>query len=155
MAAEEINERGVSGRARDPGALHLVSSFLGSFPPAARLAQERQLASLDRVRKDGVLTVRVERKGQELLLRATGDLDIASAKSFEGELLRAIASDASDVVLHLGGLSFIDSTGLRVLLFAAKRALMSGKGSKIVHASVPVREAWEASALERVIPLGD
>jgi anti-anti-sigma factor len=113
------------------------------------------LASLDRVRKDGVLTVRVERKGQELLLRATGDLDIASAKRFEGELLRAISSDASDVVLDLGGLSFIDSTGLRALLFAAKRTVMSGKGFKIVHASVPVREAWEANGLERVFPLGD
>lgn len=144
-----------SGRARDPGALHLVSSFLGSFPPTAKLAQERQLASLDRVRTDGVLTVRVERRGKELVVRVSGDLDIASAKRLEDELLRGIASDASTVVLDLGGVGFIDSTGLRILLFAAKRTVMSRKRLKILHASPPVKEAWEASGLERVFRLGD
>src|SRR5688500_18396186 len=113
-----------SGRAREPGALHLVSSFLGSFPPTASLVQERQLASLDRVRADGVLTVRVERRGKELVVRVSGDLDIASAKRLDDELLRAISSDASAVALDLGGVSFIDSTGLRILLFAAKRTVM-------------------------------
>jgi anti-anti-sigma factor len=138
---------GSPDRARNPGALHLVSSFLGSFPPSARLAQERQLASLDRVRRDGVLSLRVERRGTEAVVRATGDLDIASAKRLED-------SDASSVVLDLGGVSFIDSTGLRVLLFAAKRTVMSRKRFKIVHASVPVQEAWAAGGLERVFPLG-
>ena len=143
-----------SGRARDPGALHLVSSFLGSFPPTASLAQERQLASLDRVRTDGVLTVRVERRGKELVVRVSGDLDIASAKRLEDELLRAISSDASAVALDLGGVSFIDSTGLRILLFAAKRTVTSRKRFKIAHASPPVREAWDAGGLERDFPLG-
>jgi anti-anti-sigma factor len=118
------------------------------------LAQERQLASLDRVRRDGVLSLRVERRGTEAVVRATGDLDIASAKRLEDELLRVVSSDASSVVLDLGGVSFIDSTGLRVLLFAAKRTVMSRKRFKIVHASVPVQEAWAAGGLERVFPLG-
>jgi anti-anti-sigma factor len=143
-----------AGRARDPGALHLVSSFLGSCPPAARLSHERRLASLDRVRKDGVLTVRVERDGRELVVRLFGDLDIASAKRLEDELVRATASDASAVTLDLGGLSFIDSTGLRVLVFAANRTVMSRKRFKVVHASNPVKEAWETAGLERAFPLG-
>ena len=73
------------------------------------MGQERELASLDRVCEDGLLTVRVEQEGNELVVRASGELDIASAKRLEGELLQAIDSDAAAVVLDLGGVSFIDS----------------------------------------------
>ena len=142
-----------SDRSRDVGALKLVSTFLASFPPAANLGQERELASLDRVCEDGLLTVDVEDEGNQLVVRVSGELDIASAKRLEDELLRAIDSDASAVVLDLGDISFMDSTGLRVLLSAAKLSATSGKPLRIVRVTAPVREVIEVGGLERFLPL--
>src|SRR3954451_13139268 len=106
-------------RTRNAGAMSLVSTFLASFPPLAESAQERQLASLPRLREDAVLSVRVEQEGEGVMVHVSGELDIASAKALEDELRHAIDSDASAVVLDLAGLRFIDSAGLRVLVRAA------------------------------------
>jgi anti-sigma B factor antagonist len=142
-----------SDRHRQRGALHLVSTFLASFPPTARLAQERQLASLPRVREDGSLIVRVERDGRGLTILALGELDIASSKLLEEELVAAFGSGSSDVVLDLSGISFIDSTGLRVLLIAVKLSATNGTALSMVDASEPVREVIEVSGLKRSLPL--
>jgi anti-anti-sigma factor len=142
-----------SDRSRDVGSLNLVSTFLASFPPTARLGQERDLASLDRVCEDGVLALQVEPQGNELVVRASGELDIASAKEFEDEVVRAINSDASAVILDLSELSFIDSTGLRVLLLVSELSATSGPSLRSVQASGAVREVIKTSGVEDLLPV--
>jgi anti-anti-sigma factor len=144
-----------SDRDRDVGALHLASTFLASFPSSASPSQERQLASLERVREDGVLSVRVDQDGKERVVRVSGELDIASARKLEDELRQELDGDASVVVLDLGGLSFIDSVGLRALLLAARLSAENGIPLRMVQATAPVREVIELSALDRLLPLSD
>jgi anti-anti-sigma factor len=155
MAAEEQEgRRASSDRDRDTGELSLASTFLASFPPSEGSTQERQLASLPRVREEGVLTTEVEQEGKELVVRASGELDVASAQTFEDQVRRAIESAASSVVLDLEGLTFIDSTGLRTLLMAAE--LSRSKGRRLtVRASKEVRRAVEVSGVADSLPLGD
>jgi anti-sigma B factor antagonist len=158
MAAEEEEEeegrRASSDRDRDTGELSLASTFLASFPPSEGSTQERQLASLPRVREEGVLTTKVGEEGNELVVRASGELDVASAKTFEDQVRRAIDSEASTVVLDLEGLTFIDSTGLRTLLMAAE--LSRSKARRLrVRASKEVRRAVEVSGVEDSLQLGD
>jgi anti-sigma B factor antagonist len=45
-----------------------------------------------------------------------GELDLASAPTLEAATKRLCAEGASEIVLDLGGLAFIDSTGLRTIL---------------------------------------
>jgi anti-anti-sigma factor len=149
----EESPQAASDRVRDVGTLNLASTFLASFPPTASSTQERELASLTRVCEDGVLSVQVEPRGGELVIRASGELDIASVKRLEDELFRALDSDASGVVLDLGGVNFIDSTGLRVLLLAAKLSIANGKPLSMVRITKPVREVIELSGVERSLPL--
>jgi anti-sigma B factor antagonist len=51
-----------------------------------------------------------------------GDVDAATAPQLEGELLTALlgANAHTDVVVDLAGVAFMDSSGLRVLIDAAK-----------------------------------
>jgi anti-sigma B factor antagonist len=142
-------------RARDVGALNLVSTFLDSFPPFARLTQERELASLTTVRKDGLLTVSVEPAGALLMVRAEGELDIASARLLEEEVREAVDSGASTVVLDLSGLDFIDSTGVRALLSIAEHANRSGDGLRMLHGSERVATVLELSGVAPLLPLAD
>jgi anti-anti-sigma factor len=142
-------------RIRDAGALKLASTYMASFPPIASPAQERQLASLERVSEDGLLSVRVVPDGNLVVIRLSGELDIASSKKLEDELRRAINTGPSSVVLDLGDVSFIDSTGLRALLLAAKVASTNDTELSMVRASAPVRSAVEVSGLDGSLPLPD
>jgi anti-anti-sigma factor len=112
------------------------------------------MASTDRVRKETELTIRVEPRGRECLVRAIGEIDIASAKAFEEELTLAITSESA-VVLDLEQLSFIDTTGLRCLLSATKLSSMNGGQLHIVNPSATVKRAIELTGLEGSLPLVD
>ena len=142
-------------RARDTGTLNLASTFMASFPPTAKLAEERQLASLDRIREDGVLTVEVEPLGDEVVLRVHGELDIASAMRLEDQVQQAIDSDASAVALDLGGVAFIDSTGLRALLSSAALAETTECQLRLRGVSEQVKQVIEISGVADLLPLAD
>jgi anti-anti-sigma factor len=144
-----------SDRAREKGSLNLASTFLDSFPPSARSTPERRLASLDRIREDGILTLQVEPLGDELVVRASGELDIASAKALEDELRRAIDSDASAVALDLGGVTFIDSTGLRGLLLAATQCDLTARQFRLLRVSKQVKQVIETSGVADILPVAD
>ncbi|MEK6272669.1 MAG: STAS domain-containing protein [Actinomycetota bacterium] len=88
-------------------------------------------------REDVQLTVRVEQDGEALVVRAFGELNLSNAKPLEAELRRAIAGDASEVILDLGGVRFIDSAALRVLLLMAKQSLRNGGRLRLLRATTP------------------
>ena len=69
------------------------------------------------------LTVTQEDGGWRVALR--GELDLGSVERLE----RALDECGGDVVLDLRGLTFMDSTGVRVLLEAAERA---GPGLRMI-----------------------
>jgi anti-anti-sigma factor len=56
-----------------------------------------------------------------LRVEVEGELDVATAPLLDEALKQAEASDAARIVIDLGGVSFIDSTGLRALLEANAR----------------------------------
>jgi anti-anti-sigma factor len=68
-------------------------------------------------------TVRTEQHGDAAVVVPTGELDLATAPALEGALARAFdAAGGGRVVLDLRELEFIDSSGLRTLLTARRRA---------------------------------
>jgi anti-anti-sigma factor len=95
------------------------------------------MGNSDRVREDGRLTVRVEPDGEALVVRAFGELDLSNAKTLDAELRRGIGGDASEVILDLGGVSFIDFAALRGLLLMAKQSLRNGGRLRLLRATKP------------------
>jgi len=111
------------------------------------------MATSDRVREDGQLTVRVEHDGEALVVSAFGELDLSNAKTLEAELRRAIGGDAAEVILDLGGVCFMDSAGLRVLLLMTKQSLRNGGRLRLVRGMPLVERAIEVRGLEDSLPL--
>jgi anti-anti-sigma factor len=105
------------------------------------------------IREDVHLTVRVEQDGDTLVISALGELDFCNAQTLEQELRLAIASDARELFLDLGGVSFIDSAGLRVLLLMARQSLRNGGRLRMLPGSPPVELAIEATDSQRSLPL--
>ena len=104
-------------------------------------------------RKDGRLTVRVEQDGDSLVVRALGELDIATANSLDEELRRVWYCDAAPILLDLGEVEFLDSVGVRSLLAVAKHSRETGNRVRIRQDSAAVRRVITVSGLEGSLPV--
>ena len=101
---------------------------------------------------DGRLAVRIEQGGDSLVLRALGELDIATADTLAEEFGRVSRRDASPIVLDLGGVDFLDSMGLRALLAVAKHSRETGNRLCIRRDSAAVRRVITLTGLEGSLP---
>jgi anti-anti-sigma factor len=99
------------------------------------------------------LTVSVHQDGNGLVVRAAGELDMTTTDALENDLLRAFESGAGSIVLDLGEITFIDSTGLRLLLWAANRSHENGERLRIDCGAGAVRRLLEVTQLDRSLPL--
>jgi anti-anti-sigma factor len=61
-------------------------------------------------------SIREQRQGDRYTLALTGELDLASAPAVEAMTVQLCADGASEIVLDLSQLTFLDSTGLRTIL---------------------------------------
>ena len=73
------------------------------------------------------LSIVSERAGDIHVLDLTGEIDLANAALVEDELRRIEATDAAVILVDLGGISFIDSTGIKVLITAALRSQQTSR----------------------------
>jgi anti-sigma B factor antagonist len=110
------------------------------------------LATSDRTREGGAFSIRTEPNGDALVVRAFGEVDIASAKTLEKELRQAFDNGASTVLLDLGNVEFIDATGLSVLLAVVKLTTANRRELRVVRLSWPVQRAVELTGLDGSSP---
>ncbi len=72
-----------------------------------------------------------------------GELDLASVPALEQRLVAIERERPGRIVIDLAGLSFIDSSGLRVLLLAAGRAREGEHELLLTQPTDPVRRVLE------------
>ncbi len=71
--------------------------------------------------------IEIARENGAVLVRARGEFDLAAVESAEREISAAEQDGPSTIIFDLGAVTFVDSSGLRVLLGAAERARTSGR----------------------------
>jgi anti-anti-sigma factor len=82
-----------------------------------------------------------------------GDFDMAATFSVEPALERALAAPGLDrLVIDLGGLDFIDSTGLGVLMRVSEEARSRGVELTIVPGPREVQRVFEVAGLREALP---
>ncbi len=100
--------------------------------------------------------VSTERTDSTARVRMVGELDIGTAEEAESEIRQAESTDsAKTVVLDLGGLTFMDSTGLRLLVSADARAREAGRRLAIVRGPDAVQRVIELTGLSAKLDLVD
>jgi anti-anti-sigma factor len=84
-----------------------------------------------------------------------GEFDLASEREFR-ELLDEVRSNRfSTVVLDLRDVTFIDSTGLRLLIGEWERSRRDGFDLVFVKGSEAVQSVLEVTGLENMLPIVD
>jgi anti-sigma B factor antagonist len=97
--------------------------------------------------------VSVERANSRVVLHARGELDLSTAPTLE-HALEALDSGASEGLLDMSKVSFMDSSGLRLLIIAAERARDEGRQLSIVP-SAAVSLVIKQVGLLAALPLVD
>jgi anti-sigma B factor antagonist len=95
--------------------------------------------------------VEERRDGDRAVLALHGELDLATIGDVRERLL-ALQARRTPLVLDLDGLTFMDSTGIRLVLQAAQEAERSGWEFSITRGSRPVRRVFEAAGLHDRLP---
>lgn len=96
--------------------------------------------------------VRCVREGDRQVVAPCGQLDLSSAWELERELRRAEATDAGEILVDLGGLRFIDSVGMEVVIHASARARYHSKRLMIRPGPEAVHHTFERSGLVGLLP---
>jgi anti-anti-sigma factor len=92
--------------------------------------------------------VTIEQRGSAVHIVLTGELDISTAQRLEDDLRRIEADQPELIVLDLQELSFMDSTGLRLLITADARAREDGRRLAIVQGNEMVQRVMRLTRLD-------
>ena len=83
----------------------------------------------------------------------SGELDIATVELLERALVEVERADSARIVLDLSGLSFIDSTGLRLLLDVNERCGGAADRLRVIAGSPAVERLLDIVGLRERLPL--
>ncbi len=92
--------------------------------------------------------VTIEQRGPAVHLTLVGELDISTATRLEDDVRRIEAERPETIVLDLQRLTFMDSTGLRLLITADARAREDGRRVAIVQGNEMVQRVLRLTRLD-------
>lgn len=107
--------------------------------------------------RDGPLLIRAgEAAGGGRVLALSGELDLKNAETLAVEIAKSGVADGDSLTIDLGGLEFIDSTGIALLVSVFRRFNAAGGRLRLVPSrSESVRRVMELTGLDRTLPFDD
>jgi anti-sigma B factor antagonist len=100
---------------------------------------------------EGSLTTR----RPQVVLPLTGELDVATATAAQKRLVNVVLRAGDELVLDLSRLTFMDSTGIRLIFQARERALQHGAGFALARGPDAVMRVLRLVGLEDQLELVD
>ena len=91
-----------------------------------------------------------ESNAQVQIATLSGRLDLDTTDADSPVVMQSLADSTAGVVIDLGGVEFISSSGLRMLLAARKEATATDKQIAIVRARPPVYKIFKVSSLDGI-----
>jgi anti-sigma B factor antagonist len=107
------------------------------------------------MRSPDLLHVTVEELEDARVVRVTGEIDLTTVPALRRELDAAREEAAATVLLDLSGVTFIDSSGLHLLLEASRSSALSDWGFFVVRPSDVVQRLIQVSGTEDLLTMVD
>ena len=104
---------------------------------------------------DSELSVAVREQERTTVLALDGELDLASCAVLERELDRVQSSRSRRLVLDLSELTFMDLSGLRVIIAAHRQAERGGKTLVLAHVRPAIMRLLELTRATDLLPVLD
>jgi anti-sigma B factor antagonist len=100
----------------------------------------------------GPFTCQVTTDGDEATVAPRGELDMASVGALDQELRRVRESGVRAIVLDLGGLTFMDSSGLHLVVRWTGEAAKDGFMLELEPGPPAVQRIFSLTALDDKLP---
>ena len=84
-------------------------------------------------------------------LTVGGELDIATANQFRTAISTLLGTGCREIVVDLGDTSFLDSSGLGALVWAAHRLRSAGGELTVTNPDVQVARILRVTGVERIL----
>ena len=92
-------------------------------------------------------------RGDAVDLALAGDLDMSATFALEPVLDRVLADHPRELVLDLGGVPFVDSSGLGLLIATHERATLADVDMAITGAGPEIQRVIHIAGLDDVLPV--
>lgn len=99
------------------------------------------------------LQLRVKIVGEATVVEVRGEIDLHWAPQLRAALIKAAQVESPRVVVDLSEVSFLDSTGIGVLVGALKRVREKGGVLHFCGAASRVRRVFEITGLMQALPI--
>ena len=93
-----------------------------------------------------------EALGTTRVLTVGGELDLSSVGDFDAEVGHALAHRPEVFLLDLSEMTFVDSTGIRSVLYAERRATRGGTRLHIIPAPEMFHRIFALCGLDAILP---
>jgi anti-sigma B factor antagonist len=96
--------------------------------------------------------VRIEttKTANETIITVEGDIDLYSSPELRTSVLKAVPKATAGVGIHLGGVSYMDSSGVATLVEGLRSAKEHGKTFALVAPSISVMKVLELARLDSI-----
>jgi anti-sigma B factor antagonist len=109
----------------------------------------------DLLMNPAALATRVEANSDGCtLLTVSGDIDLASAGVLRDAMARAL-EDAASLIVDVGGVGFIDSSGLTALVWGHWEAQKAGGSFSLRRPSAMLRRLMEVTSLDTLLAVDE
>ena len=108
-----------------------------------------------RVVRKALLEVHITSEADRYVVAPSGELDRSTADLLEAELDAVKWTGAHEVVLDLSGLTFMDSTGLRLVLITEARSRADSNRLRLVRGPRAIQRVFELTGIESRLPFID
>jgi anti-sigma B factor antagonist len=102
-----------------------------------------------------LLRVDIEDRGDHAVVTAAGEIDAATADTLATAVAGALADGYPKVLADFAGVSFIDSTGLGVLVKSHRAAVAAGAVFAVVHPTPQTRKLIRVLGLDQLLRIYD
>ena len=96
----------------------------------------------------------VRSQGEVTVVGIEGRFDVSSASSVKAQLQGLISQGRTRLVVNLSGMTFIDSSGLGVLVSCLRKAAAGGGDLRLADVPAFCRSIFELTRLTRVFEIG-
>jgi anti-sigma B factor antagonist len=103
----------------------------------------------------GLLSIQSQRRGDVHLIALEGELDLANTEALEGALEQALAGGEHAVVIDMAALTFIDSTGIALLIATLGRVEDSDRLRFVPSQAPAVVRVLEVTGVDQRLPFVD
>jgi anti-sigma B factor antagonist len=111
------------------------------------------VAADDRREPPGILSLETASEAGVRTLRLGGELDLAGAPALEAAIEEAMADSESRLVIDFSALTFIDSTGIAILVAALGDERAAGRLGFVPSTAPAVTRVLRLTGVEERLPL--